>query len=173
MSPEGQAERVVERFLVEAYKRPKNMVPVWNKVKERTVYILPETMKEEGGIYEKLPDNELNSEGKPTVLRHPGQPHLPKKPKKPHKPPIKRKPVPAPPHPPLPPDKRKPLPPKKPKPVPHNYVKPPKVPHPPNIEDYKRVRRYLKAEDLDQEYFDDMADRVLQKFLDRLASPGV
>jgi hypothetical protein len=169
MSPERVEElvrRVAERFRVEAYKRPKNMVPVWNKDKERTVYVLPETMKEEGGKYEKLPDNELDSQGKPTPLRHPGQPQLPKKPQKPHKPQIKRKPVPAPLHPPLLPIERRNLPPKKPKAVPHYHVKPPKVPHPPNTEDFKRVRRNLKADDA-------VPERVLQKFLDEIQFSGV
>ncbi len=164
MSPEEQlVRRVAERFM-EAYKRPKNMVPVWNKVKERTVYVLPETMKEEGGIYEKLDPDDQNSEGKPAPLRHPGQPHLPRKPKKPHKPEINRKPLPAPLHPPLHPSDRKNLPPKKPKPVP--LVKPPKVPQPPKHQDFRKVKRYLHADDASSE-------RVVQKFLDRLVSSGV
>ncbi len=161
MNPEGQARRVAERFL-EGYKRPKNMVPVWNKDTERTVYVLPETLESEGGKYERLPADELDSQGKPTFLRHPGQPHLPRKPKKPHKPPIPRKPLPAPPHPPLHPSDRKNLPPRKPKPVPK--VKPPKVPQPPKHQDFRRVRRYLYADDANPE-------RVLQKFLDGLRSP--
>jgi hypothetical protein len=163
MAPVEQARRVAERF-VEAYKRPDNMVPVWNKHKERTVYVLPDTLKEEGGKYEKLPAEELDSQGKPTFLRHPGQPQLPAKPKKPHKPPVNRKPIPAPPHPPLHPTDRKNLPPRE--VVPVKRVKPTKVPHPPKHQDFKRVKRYLKSDNAAPE-------RILQKFLDRLASSGV
>jgi hypothetical protein len=154
-------ERVVRRFL-EAYKRPDNMVPVWNTEKERTVYVLPETLKEEGGKYEKLDPDDTNSQGKPTYLRHPGQPQLPRKPKKPRKAPIERKPIPAPPHPPLHPSERKNLPPRKPTPV--KPVKPPKVPEPPKHQDFKKVKRYLKADD-------ELSASVVQKFLARLEVP--
>lgn len=169
MTPEEEllVARVAERFLLEAYKRPQNMVPVWNKEKERTVYVLPETMKEEGGVYEGLDEDELNSQGKPTFLRHPGQPQLPRKPKKPHKPKINRKPLPAPLHPPVHPSDRPNLPPRKPSRV--KKVKPPKVPHPPKPEDFKRKKKYVSPRQAD----DASPERVVQKFLARFVSSGV
>lgn len=174
MNPEELVRRVAERFIedvtaedVEGYKRPKNMVPVWNKEKERVVYVLPETMKEEGGVYENLDPDDLNSRGKPTYLRHPGQPQLPRKPKKPHKPQINRKPLPAPIAPPRHPDDRRNLPPRKPTRV--KKVKPPKVPHVPRYEEFKRKKRYLQPVQADNA----TPERVLQKFLDALASSGV
>jgi hypothetical protein len=165
MSPdeEEQARRVAERF-EEAYDRPKNMVPVWNKDKERTVYVLPDTLKEEGGTYERLPANQLDSHGKPAPIYHPGQPQLPRKPKKPHKPHIYRTPPPAPIHPPIPPIDRERLPPRKPRPV--KPVKPPKVPRPPKPQKHKVVRKYLKADNASPE-------TVLRKFLARIQFPGV
>ena len=168
MSPdeEEQARRVAERF-EEAYDRPKNMVPVWNKDKERTVYVLPDTLKEEGGTYEKLNPDDLNSQGKPTYLRHPGQPQLPRKPKKPHKPKIPRKPLPAPLHPPIHPSDRKNLPPRKPTRV--KPVKPPKVPHVPNWEEFRRRKRYVQPVQAD----DASAETVRRKFLARIQFPGV
>lgn len=144
------AERVVARFLeARKYTRPKNMIPVYNQDTERIVYVLPETLKDDSATYKKVPDSQLNTEGKPAPMRRPGQPHLPRKPKKPHKPEIPRDPPPAPIHPPI---IRKPrLPPKEPKPV--KLVKPPKVPEPSPPPKYKRVKKYL------------FAARVVEKFL--------
>jgi hypothetical protein len=154
--------RVIARFLEGKYTRPKNMIPVYNTDKERIVYVLPETLQEEAGVYQKIPPSKLNTEGKPAPHRHPGQPHLPRKPKKPHKPEIVREPPPAPLHPPIPP--KHVLPPKKPKPVKH--VKPPKVPVPSPPQKYRKVKRYLYADD-------PLALRVVEKYLDGLNEPGV
>lgn len=167
MNHEALVRQVVARFLA-SYKRPDNMIPVWNRETERTVYVLPETLKEESGTYEKLDPDDLNSEGMPSFLRHPGQPQLPRKPKKPHKPKIPRKPLPAPLLPPMHPSDRKNLPPRKPTLV--KKVKPPKVPHMPNIEEYRRKKRYVQPV---QASDNATAERVVQKFLDRLAASGV
>lgn len=153
--------RIVARFK-EAYKRPTNMVPVYNKDTERVVYVLPETLKDEAALYEKIPPSKLNTEGKPAPRRHPGQPHLPKKPKKPHKPEVPREPPPAPLHPPIPPKLR--LPPKEPKPV--KPVKPPKVPEPSPPQRYKKLKRYMYASEK-------IVLRVVQKFIARRKLLGV
>lgn len=153
----GLLHRIVARHLQgRKYTRPKNMVPVEDKETERTVYVLPETLQEEGGKYEKIPPSQLNTEGQPAPERRPGQPHLPRKPKKPHRPDITRDPPPAPVHPPIPPKER--LPPKKPKPVPP--LKPPKVPKPSEPQRWEREERYLHATEQNL--------RVVQKYLDAL-----
>ena len=154
--------RVIARFLEGKYTRPKNLVPAYNADKERIVYVLPETLKEDSSTYQKLPPSKLDTEKKPAPMQHPGQPHLPKKPKKPHKPEIPREPPPAPIHPPIPPKRR--LPPKQPKPV--KVLIPPKVPQPSPPPKYKKVDRYLFAEA-------SMAQRVVEKYLDLINDPGV
>ena len=93
------ARRVLARFLGAYKKRDPNLVPVENTETERTVYVKPETLKAKPGKFKKVPESELNSEGKGAEPFHSGQPHLPRKPKKPHKPEIPREPPPAPIHP--------------------------------------------------------------------------
>lgn len=147
------ADKVAERWARE-YKRPDNMVPVKNKDTDRTVYVLPETIQEEGGLYQKIPESKLDTTGQPAPLLHPGQPHLPAKPKKPHKPEIPRDPPPAPIHPPVP--RKHLLPPKRPKPV--KPVSPPKVPEPSKPHRWKRVKQDLYASD-------PLALRVVERWL--------
>lgn len=149
------AERVAERW-ARKYTRPKNMVPVENKDTERIVYVLPETVLEEGGKYQKVPESKLDTSGKPAPLLHPGQPHLPQKPRKPHKPEIPRDPPPAPIHPPIP--RKRVLPPKRPKPV--KVVPPPKVPEPSKPKRWEKVKRFLQAYD-----HDPMISRVIERWL--------
>lgn len=117
-------------------------IPVYNKRKDRVVYVLPETVQQKPGVYEKVPATMLDNDGKiePKGPRR-RQPHLPRKPRKPYRPEIDRKPPPTPVHPPVPP--KPPLPPKAPKPV--KPVKPPKVPEPSKPNKYRRLKKYLHA----------------------------
>ena len=111
------AEKVAVRYLLRLASEMDDREPAINKKKDRIVYVLPETLDEEGGTYEPVPKeraHHLKYKGKP---RHPDKPA---KPEKPHKPDIPRATTPAELHPPKVP---KPLPPipKIPqvKPVPH------------------------------------------------------
>jgi hypothetical protein len=151
------AERVLARYLAAYKKRDPNLVPVENTKTERTVYVLPETLKEEPGRFKKIPESELDSDGNEAPMFHPGQPRLPKKPQKPRKPEIPRDPPPAPIHPPKPPKPN--LPPKKPRPV--KPVKPPKVPEPSPKPKYERREKYL---------YPGLEARVVEKYLRSLAA---
>jgi len=154
------ARRVLARFLGAYKKRGPDLVPVENTETERTVYVKPETLKKQPDRFKKIPESEMNTEGKPAEPFHSGQPHLPRKPRKPHKPEISRDPPPAPIHPPLPPKGE--LPPKKPKPV--KPVKPPKVPKPPEKPEYERVEKYLRP---------GVEARVVEKYLTSIRRSGV
>jgi len=102
-------------------------VPVKNKETGRTVYVLPETLKEEPNRFEKIPPNEMGD------YRWRGKAKPPRRPRKPYRPEIPRDPPPAPIKPPalpkLPrlPEPVKPVPmlklPKVPKPSPHRKWK--------------------------------------------------
>ena len=154
------ARRVLARYLAAYKKRGPGLVPVKNQETDRTVYVKPETLKDESGQFRKVPESQLDTTGKPSHPRHPGQPKLPAKPRKPHKPDISRDPPPAPIHPPVPPEPV--LPPKKPKPV--KPVPAPKVPGPDSPNEYKRVWKYMRPT---------AAHRVLERFLTTSTRSGV
>lgn len=84
-------ERIVARYLEARNHKPK--VPAINKKKDRVVYVLPETLKEDSATYEKFPadkEDHVKNKGKPQ------RPQRPRKPQKPRKPEIPRATVPAP-----------------------------------------------------------------------------
>lgn len=149
------AERIVHRWAAE------KELPVYNKDLDRYVNVLPETLKEHGGKYEKIPDTELDHDGH--VDQHGTrrrQPHLPRKPQKPHRPWIPRDPPPSPLHPPAPP--KLPMLPKQPK---IHLLKPPKVPKPPEPHRYERYKRFLK--DADEAHVAQVA-RVVQRYIETI-----
>jgi len=127
--------------------------PVYNRDKDRVVYVLPETLKERADTYEKMPESELGHDKKvdPKGPRR-RQVQLPEKPQKPHKPEIDRNPPPRPIKPPHP--EREPLSPKEPTPV--KPVTAPKLPEPSKPHKDKGLKRDFKAEE--------MAFRVVQRY---------
>jgi hypothetical protein len=127
-------------------------VPVKNKDTGRTVYVLPETLSKDPGRFEKV---------RPETVGDPrwrGKAKPPKRPKKPERPEIPRDTPPAPVKPPVLPKRVKP--PKPVKPVP--LLKGPKVPEPSPFRRWKKVKRFLSAEDVVARYLSD----------DHLGSPG-
>jgi hypothetical protein len=103
-------------------------IPVKNKDTGRTVYVLPETLKDEPDRFKKLSPNQ---DPRP-------DPQRARKPRKPRRPRVPRDPPPAPVKPPVPP--KPPKLPKLPKPVPP--LDPPKVPEPSPHRKYKKLKDF-------------------------------
>lgn len=135
-------QRVLERWAsrlgdlsVQAKSRTPG-VPVKNKDTGRTVYVLPETLKEDAGRFQKVPPNQV---GDP---RWRGKPKPPARPRKPEKPEVPRDAPPAPIRPAL---KEKPV--KRMKPVTEvPEVSPMKVPEPSPPRRWKKLKRFQASE---------------------------
>jgi hypothetical protein len=133
------AQRVLDRWA------QSNEIPVKNRETGRTVYVLPETLKEEPDRFQKLRPSEV---GDP---RWRGKPKPPRRPRKPERAEIPVDPPPAPIRPPVPPK-----PPKPPKPVsPVPMLKLPKVPEPSPFREWRTEKRFQAS-----------AESVVQKYLD-------
>jgi hypothetical protein len=126
------AQRVATRFLAREEE------PVYNRKKDRVVYVLPETLKQKSDTYEKIPDDEkdhVEDKGKPE------KPVKPRPPRKPHKPELPRAEAPAPLKPAMPPHPAELAKPVKPiKPIPP--VKPPTPPEHPRRWKVKKPEVY-------------------------------
>lgn len=114
--------RVVARYLESVEE-----IPVRNKDLDRIVWILPETMKEEPGTYQRVNKRDL------LPIHKRDKPRQPEKPQKPHRPRWHRDTIPAPVKPPVPPKPIKP-----PRPVkPLKPLKRPPRPEPPEARRWK------------------------------------
>jgi hypothetical protein len=125
------AQRIADRWARKDKKRTKG-IPVRNKETDRTVYILPETLKDDPSRFEKL---------RPTTVGDPrwrGKPKPPAKPVKPTKPEVPRDPPQAPIRPAIPKKRIKPT--KRVTRVPE--VKTPKVPVPSEPHRWKKEKRF-------------------------------
>lgn len=144
------ARRVLYRYLAAKAKE----IPVRNKETGRIVYVLPETLKERPGDFEKVPLDKVD----PPHLE--GKPDQADKPRKPSRPYVPRDPLPRPEKLPKPKKPKKPIkPPKLVKPVkPVPVPRPPKKPYRPLPPGRKRqrdpkeaalnvVRRFLLRQD--------------------------
>jgi len=117
-------------------------IPVKNKDTDRTVYVLPETLKEHPGRFQKVPPDKA---GDP---RWRGKPKPPARPRKPEKPEVPRDPPPAPIRPPI---KKKPV--KLMKPVTEvPEVSPMKVPEPSPPRRWKKLKRLQASEAVVERY---------------------
>lgn len=116
----------------QAYKKRTKGVPVKNKDTGRTVYVLPETLKENPSDFGKVPKDRA---GDP---RWRGKAKPPRRPRKPDKPEVPRKSPPAPIH---PQDEKKPF--KLTEPVVEvPEVKPMKVPEPSPKRRWKKLKKF-------------------------------
>jgi len=116
----------------QAYKKRTKGVPVKNKDTGRTVYVLPETLKEHPSDFSKVPKERA---GDP---RWRGKPKPPRRPRKPEKPEVPRESPPAPIH---PQDEKKPFTRMDPV-VDVPEVKPMKVPKPSPPRRWKKLKKF-------------------------------
>jgi len=119
-------------------------IPVKNKETGRTVYVLPETLKEEPDRFQKLRPNEAGDprwRGKAKPPRHPRRPERPEIPVDPPPAPIR---PPVPPKPPTAPGPAKPVP----------FLKLPKIPKPSPFRRWRTEKRFKTAERVVERYLE-------------------